>query len=231
MDVPVIALLVAIVSLLSTLTFSLLNWRYAKRANARAAAAESRSAETEGRSLERSRVSWFASLCTDNYIVLSNDSTDTPVNVRVKYSIMIPASPGGEDYPALYIRSQDPRGSGKFVGVFTQIANKESIGPFTVVGLPIPADLPFSLSGAADDSARRFGLNLHIEWFTEKGTPQHEMLFEENMIVGYSGYEWPDVRTLSFGESLDMEAVTPIKTPDDLRREYEAGESANADTQ
>jgi hypothetical protein len=220
MDTPTTALLVAGLSLVSTITFAILNYRYTKRTNERAIAAETRAAATEARSTERSRIAWQATLSDAGYVILDNQSKDPAMNVRVEYSIMLPADPNQDPFPTSYVRSHDPRGTGKYSAVFTQVAVKDAIYPHKVVGLPIPPNMPFSLAGGAKNG-RRFGLNLHLEWFTAKGTPKDEHLFVEDIGVVFSMYDWPPVESLPWGESPDMEAVTPLKTPEDYQRSYD----------
>lgn len=221
MDTPTVALLVACLSLVSTLTFALLNYRYTKRTNTRAAAAELRAAATDARSTERSRVAWMATLSDDQYVMLENESGDTAKDVRVEYSLMIPSDPSEPATPAFYARSQDPRNAGEYSVVLKQSAVKDSIGPHKVVGLPIPES--FRL-GSAFTGGRRFGLNLHIEWFTDKGTPKAETLFVADLGVMSSGYLMPLVSSLPSGVLSDWEAVTPLKEPKDFEREYHDAE-------
>jgi hypothetical protein len=222
MDTPSLALGIAILGLISTCTFAILNFRYTKRTNDRAVQAENRSASSEARASERSRVVWQAMLSDSGYIVLVNDSPDFANNVRIEYSILLPANPDSEPVPPSFLRSHDPQGAGKFTGSFRNAATKDSIGPDEAVGLPVVPNCPFSLNGGAR-RGWRFGLSLYIEWFTQNGSPKSEHLYAEDLGVVYSAFKFPDLDAVTWGsDKTTMEAVTPIRTPEDDRREYEA---------
>ena len=139
----------------------------------------------------------------------------TAKDVRVEYTLMVPFNSSDPATPSFYARSQDPRNEEEYAVVFTQAAIKDFIGPHEVVGLPIPRGF-----GSEITFRSRFGMNLHIEWFTEKGSPQKENIFVADIGVMMSGYDMPEVTSLRQRSSGEWEAVTPVKTPEDYEREH-----------
>ena len=211
MDTAQIALIVGIISLIATIVFAFLNYRTARAASDRAATAEARS-------VERSNVVWEANLTNSGYVVLRNAGSDPARGVRVRFWIMTPRHPDDPGILPLGLRSDNAWDMRKFEGIYSHKKSKALMAPGQAAGLPVPPNMLQSPYGGAG-TGQRFGLRLHIEWFTERGTHKTEEMIGEEVGVVFSGYVFPDIEKLSPEHFSDIEdAIDPELTPEDLPR-------------
>jgi hypothetical protein len=229
MEIPIFALIISLTSLVATVAFATLNFRFARRSNARADAAETRADANEERaklaeerSLERSRVVWRAALSDSGYVVLSNTGSDSALDVRITYTVMNPPypKPGYEAPGSIFLSSSTTVDHAKWGSTFELSGQKGQIAPGQAVGLPIMPGTPFDFTNEFN-TGRAFGLALDLEWRTQHGSPRSEALLANSLPVILSGYEFPDLLTLpisTYQGEEPIEAIEPTMTPEEQHR-------------